>query len=416
MVLACGVDFGTSNSTVGWARPGQPSLLALEAGKPTLPSAVFFNADDEQVRYGRAALADYLEGYEGRLMRSLKSLLGTSLIDGQTEVAGRALPFRMLLAQFIGELKRRAESEAGRAFRHAVFGRPVFFVDGDGGADRQAEETLAGIARAVGFEEVGFQFEPIAAAFDYESQIDKEELVLVADIGGGTSDFSLVRLSPQRAAQVERRDDILANGGVHIGGTDFDKYLSLAAVMPLLGHGSMLASGAQVPSGYYFNLATWHTINQAYTRKNVAQLAELVRDACEPDKLARLQRLVEDRAGHWLAMQVEEAKIGLSSAPAVTLGLDRLDPPAELVVPRATFEEAIAGLVGTVTATVQDLLRDAGVKPGQVDTIFFTGGSSGVAALRAQIGALLPAARKVEGDLFGSIGAGLALDAARRFG
>jgi hypothetical chaperone protein len=215
---------------------------------------------------------------------------------------------------------------------------------------------------------------------------------------------------------VERRDDILANGGVHIGGTDFDKYLSLAAVMPLLGYGSMLASGAQVPSGYYFNLATWHTINQAYTRKNVAQLAELVRDACEPAKLARLQRLVEDRAGHWLAMQVEEAKIGLSGAPAVTLGLERLDPPAELVVPRPTFEEAIAGLVGTVTATVQDLLRDAGIQAGQVDTIFFTGGSSGVAALRAQIGALLPAARKVEGDLFGSIGAGLALDAARRFG
>src|SRR5438067_1623929 len=155
MANACGVDFGTSNSTVGWVRPGQPSLLALESGKPTLPSAVFFNADDEQVRYGRAALADYLEGYEGRLMRSLKSPLGTSLIDGQTEVAGRALPFRMLLAQFIGELKRRAEAEAGRAFHRAVFGRPVFFVDGDTGADRQAEETLAGIARAVGFEEIG---------------------------------------------------------------------------------------------------------------------------------------------------------------------------------------------------------------------------------------------------------------------
>jgi hypothetical chaperone protein len=416
MAIACGVDFGTSNSTVGWARPGQPSLLTLEAGKPTLPSAVFFNADDNQVRYGRAALADYLEGYEGRLMRSLKSLLGTSLIDGQTEVAGRALPFRMLLAQFIGELKRRAELDAGRAFGHAVFGRPVFFVDADAGADRQAEATLAGIAREVGFEEIGFQYEPIAAAFDYESRIEREELVLVADIGGGTSDFSLVRLSPQRASRVERREDILANGGVHIGGTDFDKYLSLAAVMPLLGLGSMLVSGAQVPSGYYFNLATWHTINQAYTRKNVAQLAELVRDACEPAKLARLQRLVDERAGHWLAMQVEEAKIGLSSAPEVLLALDRLDPPADLVVPRATFEQAIGELVGTVADTVAGLLRDAGVDAGQVDTIFFTGGSSGVAALRERIAALLPAARRVEGDLFGSIGSGLALDAARRFG
>jgi hypothetical chaperone protein len=102
MANACGVDFGTSNSTVGLVSPGRPALLALEDGKPTLPSVVFFNAYDEEVSYGRAALADYLAGYEGRLMRSLKSLLGTSLIDGQTEVAGRALPFRMLLAHFIG--------------------------------------------------------------------------------------------------------------------------------------------------------------------------------------------------------------------------------------------------------------------------------------------------------------------------
>ncbi|GAB3453121.1 Hsp70 family protein [Massilia terrae] len=416
MAQACGVDFGTSNSTVGWSRPGQPALLALEDGKPTLPSAVFFNADDDSVHYGRAALAEYLEGYEGRLMRSLKSLLGTSLIEGQTEVAGRALPFRQLLSQFIGELKRRAEREAGRGFRQAVFGRPVFFVDGDPDADRLAEDTLSGIARAVGFEEIGFQYEPIAAAFDYESRIEREELVLVADIGGGTSDFSLVRLAPERAARVERRDDILASGGVHIGGTDFDKYLNLAAAMPLLGYGSMLLSGAQVPSSYYFNLATWHTINQAYTRKSIAQLDELVRDAAEPAKLQRLRRLVEERAGHWLAMRMEEGKIALSTNATVELDLDRLDPAAVLTVTRAQFDEAAAGLVDSVAATVATLLAEAAVRPEQVDTIFFTGGSSGVASLRARIAALLPDARKVEGDLFGSIGAGLALDAARRFG
>jgi hypothetical chaperone protein len=416
MANACGVDFGTSNSTVGWVRPGQPSLLALEDGKATLPSVVFFNADDEQVRYGRAALADYLEGYEGRLMRSLKSLLGTSLMDGQTEVAGRALPFRQLLSHFIGELRRRAQQQAGREFTSAVLGRPVFFVDDDPQADRLAEDTLAEIARAAGFREIGFQYEPIAAAFDYESRIEREELVLIADIGGGTSDFSLVRLGPERAARAERRDDILATGGVHIGGTDFDKYLSLASVMPLLGHGSALLSGAPVPSSYYFNLATWHTINQAYTRKSIAQLADLARDAAEPDKLARLRNLIDDRAGHWLAMQVEDAKIRLSAEPLVDLELDRLSPPERVQVGRAGFESAIAGLVDQVGATVQRLLGEAGVAAEQVDTVFFTGGSSGVAALRARIAAIVPDARRVEGDLFGSIGAGLAIDAARKFG
>ena len=416
MANACGVDFGTSNSTVGWVRPGQPTLLPLEDGKATLPSVVFFNADDEQVRYGRAALADYLEGYDGRLMRSLKSLLGTSLMDGQTEVAGRALPFRQLLGHFIGEVKRRAEREAGRPFERAVFGRPVYFVDDDPDADRLAEDTLADIARSVGFAEIGFQFEPIAAAFDYESRIEREELVLIADIGGGTSDFSLVRLGPARASRPDRRDDILATGGVHIGGTDFDKYLSLASVMPLLGHGSTLLSGASVPSSYYFNLATWHTINQAYTRKSIAQLADLVRDAAEPDKLKRLQRLIDDRAGHWLAMRVEEAKIALSDAPEVALELDRLDPPELLRVHRDVFTDAIAGMIDSVGATVQRLLDEAGIAPERVDTVFFTGGSSGVASLRERIAAIVPGARRVEGDLFGSIGAGLAIDAARKFG
>ncbi|MDB5962588.1 MAG: heat-shock protein [Massilia sp.] len=416
MSHACGVDFGTSNSTVGLVRPGQPTLLALEDGKPTLPSVVFFNADDDAVSYGRAALADYLAGYEGRLMRSLKSLLGTSLIDGQTEVGGRALPFRMLLSHFIGEVKRRGERAAGHRFDAAVFGRPVFFIDDNGAADQLAEDTLAEIARSVGFKEVAFQYEPIAAAFDYESRIGAEELVLIVDIGGGTSDFSLVRLGPDRAGKTERRGDILATGGVHIGGTDFDKYLSFASVMPLLGYGSRMSNHSEIPSSYYFNLATWHTINQAYTKKTWTQLADVVRDAAEPAKLVRLQKLIEERAGHWLAMQVEEGKIALSAAPTVSLALERLVPPASIEIGRAGFNDAIAHLLASIDSTVVRMLADAQVAPQQVDTVIFTGGSSGVLALRERIGRLLPAANKVEGVLFGRIGCGLAIDAVREFG
>ncbi len=416
MANACGIDFGTSNSTVGWSAPGRPSLLFLEDGKVTLPSVVFFNAEEDTVYFGRAALANYLAGYEGRLMRSLKSLLGTSLIDGQTEVQGRALPFRSLLSQFIGELKRRAEQAAGRGFDCAVLGRPVHFIDGNPAADRVAEDTLADIARAIGLRDIAFQYEPIAAAFDYESQIAREELVLIADIGGGTSDFSLVRLSPERAKKAERRDDILANGGVHIGGTDFDKYLSLHSVMPLLGLGTRLKTNAEVPSSYYFNLATWHTINLAYTQKTWQQLKEVYRDACERDKLDRLLNLIQERGGHWLALKVEEGKIALSDAASVELHLDRLTPAETLPLQRADFDVAIAHLVTQIEATVAALLRDAGVTADQVDTVFFTGGSSGVQLLREKIAALVPSARRVEGDLFGSIGAGLALDAVRKFG
>ncbi|MES2192300.1 MAG: Hsp70 family protein [Pseudomonadota bacterium] len=423
---ACGIDFGTSNSTAGWSRPGLASgaslLLPLEDGKATLPSVVFFHADPEDCRdhvtYGRAGLADYLAGHEGRLMRSLKSLLGTSMMDEHTEVAGRALPFRDLLAQFIGELKRRAETAAGQTFTRAVLGRPVFFVDDDAVADKRAEDTLADIARSTGLKDIAFQYEPIAAAFDYESRIPqgaREELVLVVDIGGGTSDFALVRLGPGLAHKAERRDDILASGGVHIGGTDFDKYLSLASVMPTLGLGSQLKGGLEIPSALFFNLATWHTINLAYTKKAWVQITELHRSALERDKLERLQNLVRERAGHWLAMQVEAAKITLSDAAEAVMDLGRIAPGEMLSLHRLDFDAAIGELVSKVEATVTALLRDACIQAGQVDTVFFTGGSSGVPLLRERIAALLPGARAVEGDRFGSIGAGLALDAARKF-
>ena len=416
-VDACGIDFGTSNSTAGWCRPGhKTALLPLEGDKLTLPSVIFFNAEEDDVSYGRAALADYLEGYEGRLMRSLKSLLGTSMMDEYTEVMGRAVPFRDLLAQFISELKQRAEESAGRDFTRAVLGRPVFFIDDDAKADQRAQDTLEDIARQAGLRDIAFQYEPIAAAFDYESQISREELVLVVDIGGGTSDFTLIRVGPERARRAERRDDILASGGVHIGGTDFDKSLSLASVMPMLGLGSLLKTGRLMPSTPYFNLATWHTINQAYSRKSISEINDLHREASDKPKLERLQSLVRERAGHWLAMQVEEAKIALSGAPQTDIDIGRIAAGQRVTLQRTELDGAIDRLVQSVEQTVSRLLKDAGVAVSAVDTVFFTGGSSGVPLLRQRVQALVPLARCVEGDLFGSIGAGLALDAQRKFG
>ena len=208
----------------------------------------------------------------------------------------------------------------------------------------------------------------------------------------------------------------MANGGVHIGGTDFDKYLSLASAMPMLGMGSALASGRQMPSAQYFNLATWHTINFAYTRKSWVEIQDMHRQALEKDKLARLMRLVEERAGHWLAMQVEAAKIALSENDETSLDLGRIAPGETLGLDRASFDASISHLVSSVEGTVRKLLQGAGVKACSIDTVFFTGGSSSVPLLRERISALLPDAKRVEGDLFGSIGAGLALDAQRKFG
>jgi hypothetical chaperone protein len=413
---ACGIDFGTSNSTVGWSRPGQASLIALEDGKITLPSVVFFNLEERRPVYGRLALQEYLEGYEGRLMRSLKSLLGSKLIKHDTSVLGTALPFKDLLGMFIGELKKRAEHTAGRSFDEVVLGRPVHFVDDDAAADQEAQDTLEAVARAIGFKDVSFQYEPIAAAFDYESTLDREELVLIVDIGGGTSDFSLVRLAPERHEVADRESDILATGGVHIGGTDFDKQLSLQGVMPLFGYGSRMKSGAFMPTSHHMNLATWHTINAVYSQKSQLALGSMRYDIQDTAGIDRLFNLIEQRAGHWLAMEVEESKIQLTSADRRLVPLDRIQPELSVELTRALFDGAIEALLERVRGSVTQLLEHAGVSVAQVDTVFFTGGSSGIPALRQGIGAMLPNARHVEGNIFGSIGAGLAIEARKRYG
>lgn len=413
---ACGIDFGTSNSTVGWHRPGVDSLIALEDGKITLPSVVFFNIEERRPVYGRLALHEYLEGYEGRLMRSLKSLLGSKLIKHDTSVLGTALPFKDLLGMFIGELKKRAEANAGRDFDEVVLGRPVHFVDDDQAADQEAEDTLAEVAKKIGFKDVSFQYEPIAAAFDYESSIQGEELVLIVDIGGGTSDFSLVRLAPERHMLDDRHADILATGGVHIGGTDFDKQLSLQGVMPLFGYGSRMKSGAFMPTSHHMNLATWHTINSVYSQKSQLALGSMRYDIEDTDGIDRLFKLIEQRAGHWLAMEVEATKIELTHSDSRLVNLKRVQPELSVELTRALFEASIDSLLERVRGSVGELLNKAGVGVAQVDTVFFTGGSSGIPALRQSVAAMLPNARHVEGNIFGSIGSGLAIEARKRYG
>ncbi|OWP52825.1 Hsp70 family protein [Pseudomonas nitroreducens] len=413
---ALGIDFGTSNSTVGWWRPDSEPLIALEDDKITLPSVIFFNVEERRPVYGRQALHEYLEGYEGRLMRSLKSLLGSSLLKSETTVLGSAMPFKDLLGLFIGELKKRAEAVAGREFESVVLGRPVFFVDDDPKADQEAQDTLVAVAQKLGFKDVSFQYEPLAAAFDYERSIAREELVLIVDIGGGTSDFSLVRLSPERREVADRQGDILATGGVHIGGTDFDKQLSIQGVMPLFGYGSKMKSDAFMPTSYHLNLATWHTINAVYAQKSQLALQNMRYDIVDATGIDRLFKLIEQRAGHWLAMQVEASKIELSDTERRDIDLARIEAGLVAELSRELFEGAIGPLLERVRGSISELLSSADVDPARVDTVFFTGGSSGVPALRQSVAAMLPNARHVDGDRFGGIGNGLAIEAMKRYG
>ncbi len=413
MTAFCGIDFGTSNSTVSLAGPTGPArLIALEGGHLTLPSAVFW-PEDGALSFGRAAIADYVEGEEGRLMRGLKSTLGLGLIDERTAIGGRGVTFREVLSRFIGHLRACLDAQATEVTK-VVLGRPVHFVDDDPAADAAAEAALAAIARAVGFTEIAFQFEPIAAALRYEEGIAAEKLVLIVDIGGGTSDVSLVRVSPERARAADRSADILGNGGIRLGGTDFDRSLSLAEVMPHLGHGSSLSAGKTlIPNHYFLDLATWHRINSLYAPRKVAEVRSLLPDADRPDLVERLVRVVETRAGHALAMEVEAAKIALSGAEAARLMLKPICGGPNPMAARTRFEAVLQPGLARIAALMDEVLAQAGTR--QPGTVFLTGGSSDLPALRAMVAGLLPGVAIATGDMLGSVGAGLALEARRRF-
>jgi len=412
----CGLDFGTSNTTLGTLDGGTPVLAALEDGELTIPSAIFFEANGG-VRIGRQATLAYVEGVNGRLMRSLKSVLGTSLIGETTRLGPERRSFRDVIASYLRTVKRRAETATGRELREVVHGRPVHFVDNSADADRKAEQTLREIAREIGFTEVTFQFEPIAAALDYERQISQEEVALIADIGGGTSDFSIVRLGPQRHGKADRTEDILANDGVRIGGTDFDQKLSLGVVMPLFGFGSaMKREGLEVPSRYFHDLATWSNINRMYEPRVMSELRQVQRETNEPELLDRLLRIVEEQRGHTLAMEVEDAKIALSEARRASIPLQWVAPDLEAGIGRPDLVNHTRQLADRIGARIGLCLEQAALRADAVDAVFLTGGSVRLAHVRKAIVKAVPNARVVEGDTFGAVGKGLTIEAMRRYG
>ncbi|KQP41167.1 heat-shock protein [Methylobacterium sp. Leaf104] len=413
-MAACGLDFGTSNTTLGLVTGQRPHLVPLEGRHVTIPSAIFFPPGQAAV-IGRAAMTEYLEGTPGRLMRSLKSVLGSSLLEETTPVGRERIKFRDVIGRYLAAVKARAETETGRALDTVVHGRPVHFVDGDPEGDARAEDALRAIATAIGFRHVSFQFEPIAAALDYEQQVRSEEIALIADIGGGTSDFSIVRLSPERHARPDRSGDILANDGVRIGGTDFDRRLSLGTVMPLLGLGSAMNRGdIDVPSGYFHDLATWSSINRLYNAKTLREIEEVRRDAQRPDLLARLHTVVEAERGHSLAMEVEGAKIATSEAGRGRVDLDWVEAGLGAEIDRPGLVGHTDELARRIAERIARCLSQAGLTADRIDALFLTGGSTGLPHVRAALTAGVPNARVVEGDTFGSVGTGLTLEAARR--
>ena len=405
-----GIDFGTSNSAIAWATPlGEARHLRLEGQATSMPTAVFYNSEDLSTHFGRDAVAQYLGGTPGRLMRSLKSLLGSPLLQETTLINHRQISFQDIIATFLAALRERATQSLGGAPQRVVMGRPVHFVDDDPERDALAERSLLQAAQSVGFDDVTFQLEPIAAALDYERRLSRESIVLVVDIGGGTSDFTVVRLGPQRMALAERASDILATTGVHIGGTDFDQKLSLEQVMPMLGYRHLGPQQREVPSRIFFDLSTWHLINWLYQSRALSQARELRTNYSDPHLHQRLMKVLNHRQGHQIAHELELAKIRCSDLnDSTAVDLSCVEQGFAVQMAPGDMREHLATLLSRVVACARDCVQRASLTDGELDAIYLTGGSSALRPFQAALQAEFPSVSLVEGDLFGGVAAGLA--------
>ncbi|PWJ58816.1 putative chaperone protein [Dyadobacter jejuensis] len=415
--ISCGIDFGTSNSSIALADANQVSLVETEAGQYTIPSAMFFLRKDNTAFYGREAMELFLSKRPGRLMRSLKRVLGTPVMRQGTMVNGEVMKFDQIITAFLEKIKTKAELQAGRELEAVTMGRPVHFTDNNPEADRRAEDELKAIANRLGFKSVSFQFEPIAAAFAHENGLTSEKLALVVDLGGGTSDFTVIKLSNKNLRKPDRSSDILANTGIRIGGNDFDKDLSLAAIMPILGYRSTYGvKNLEVPPYHYHDLSEWSKVNMLYTNRIVFQVKQLLFESHDKTKYKRLLQVLEEETGHSLLAATEETKIALTNEEQFQTSFAFLDPELSAEVKRQTFNTAIDGRVQKISQTALECVKNAGTTPDQIELVILTGGTTEVPKVQQQFQNLFPNAEVSGENKLSSVGLGLAYDSRNKFG
>jgi hypothetical chaperone protein len=415
---AIGLDFGTTNSAIAITAPGTSPRLARfgVARTATFRSLLYIDPEapgedglPPRVSAGPTAIADYLAtGQRGRLIQSIKAHLASRRFTS-TNLFGVQYRLEDLVGLLLRELRTAAEGDVGALGRTVVCGRPARFSGAETAEDDAfAEGRLRAALALAGFDDVVFEYEPVAAALGYQQRLDHEETVLIADFGGGTSDFSLVRLTPTRA-------EIVAVDGVAIAGDAFDARLIRHLAAPGLGMGSEYRTAfgrvLPVPGWLYEKVARWEQLSFLKSRETTELLARLRHDALEPEKLVALQHLVDDELGFQLHAAVEDTKHALSGADAAPFAFT--DAPIRLRadVPRPAMEAWIDREVEAIARTVDGLLDRSALRATDVDTVFLTGGSAFVPAVRAVFARRFGEARLRGGEELTTVATGLALRA-----
>jgi hypothetical chaperone protein len=412
MTHAIGIDFGTSNSAAAYLVDGKPRMIPMAPGQMTMPTTFFFDHENRRTLIGEPANQALLDGTEGRFMRALKRVLGTKLMHEKRQILHERVTFVDIIARFLNQIKTRAEAETDLTFDRVLSGRPVVFHGANDPREAQAEEDLRACYLAAGFTHVDFMAEPEAAAIASGALEQSGMVGLIVDVGGGTSDFSLFRSGSEGV-------EILANHGVRIGGTDFDRAINIDWVMPLLGKGTelrkVLGSGTSpTPNAIFNDLATWEKIPFVYTPQHNRMVAEMVRLSQEPEKLSRLATVLQDELGHELAFAVERGKIaanGGADDPQITLNAIERGLVAPLSPDALTA--SLARHAEMLTEGAAETLRVAGIDAGQVGQVIYVGGSSLMSMVSDTMRVQFPDAHHSFSEVFTAVTDGLAIAANR---
>jgi hypothetical chaperone protein len=423
---AVGIDFGTTNSSVavvaGDSKVELASFPANGGSTVSFRSVLYLEqakkAGAKQVlsKTGPAAIEGYLDTEEkGRLIQSLKSYLPNHTLTG-TEVFGRRYTLEELVSRMLADLRGHAERQFGMPIRHAMVGRPVRFVGAETEEDdAYAVSRLRNAFALAGFESVEFEMEPVAAAYSYESTLDHDELILIGDFGGGTSDFSLLNVGPAVRRRGRTSQDLLGNNGVGLAGDAFDARIVRKLVSPALGSESYARSFNKilpaVPAWIYTNLERWHYLSFLRTRNVAEILRSASLRALEPEKIEALIALIEEDLGYQLHQAVQKVKFELSRATSAEFRFHEGSLDLQVPVTRGEFEEWIAEELRAIENCVDSLLDSSGVSARDVDRVFLTGGTSFVPAVRHIFATRFGEDRIRSGNEFTSVAHGLALRA-----
>lgn len=429
-----GMDFGTSNSAVGVVdAQGVARIVAHDSaglgGSPTSDTLRSMVAFDKAHRdadgrphplVGQEGIAAYLNGDgETRLLQSFKSHLTSTLFTSAT-IFNRPYTLEHLIAIVVERLRLSAEAAGGAPAPRVVAGRPVRFVAEDGkDADDYAVRRLTEAFAQAGVSEVAFEYEPIAAAYYYERSLDHDETVLVADFGGGTSDFCLVRLGPGRKGMANPRDAIIGTGGVGIAGDTFDRRMVERGIAEFFGKNTTYHSNRKdlpVPDWIYGKFSRWHHIGFLGTASTLRMLRDIQHHASHPERIEDLLTLIEYNLGYHLYRAVEQAKVALSHQAEFQFVFDHDPIRIERTITRAEFEDWISPELRQIEECVDTLLDSTGTAAAKVDRVFMTGGSSLVPAVRAIFDRRFGADRVSAGGEFVSVASGLAYRAAELWG